>query len=986
MPPDPLIRLPVLICALSLAGLSACGGGGSPTALPVSQTPQTVAAAPVVVEVATTGAVASTSTAADLGNVAWPSNTATVGTARALGVSASLALEGVPEAPIAAAASRVDSTGRQFHVDSSAGDDQRDGRAPVPGIGAAGPWRTLARLMSAGLAPGDTVNLACGSVWHETLRVPASGQVDLPITIRAAQSGCAAPPTVDGSQIIEPTAWVRHVGQVYRATLTSPPLQLQVASGPMHMAHHPNRGHDAADPTSPWAMLAADGNVVSANGRLGSTVLTTGSDLGLPAGAILDAGTRVRVRTNSYIIDEATLVAVEGPRLTLAVPTSYPVLAGWGYLLMGQAWMLDSPGEWHYDTASRQLLAWMPDSGAPAGPVAVTMLATGVDLAGRQHVVLDGISVRRVGTGLQLRNSLGIQVRNCVVQDIVDAGADAANSVQARFESNQFGRTGLDAIAGQATDTGYAIHMTVRNNLVRDSGVVMQGEQAINVPRRNSAAISPGANAVVTGNAVINAAYIGIWALTASEMTDNFVYGACTVIDDCAGIYTGGADNHSRILRNTVVHSRGAPAGKPATARAPQAQGIYLDDLTSGVLVEDNTVIDTDHGIFLHVANRNTVRNNRLFGNRVSQIWLQETPTNATGELYDNVIEGNLIAPVSPQAVGLLLQSSYASTAAFARFDRNRYYDRASAAAVAASTTTGNYLYTLNQWRATRNVGSTEPVEAHGIAVSGLGYAASLVSGGNLVPNGDLAGGLSGWSTWNQTAPSGRVVREGCAVGTCVRYTAGGSPGVLASPNFTVVKGQWYRLTLDIAAETDNQVVPLVVRRGGGGSNGYESISDRSLSFTASRGFSRHTVHFQATKTIVAADALTGDLGARVDIDGISSGQSVSLANLELVSITPDTLTQTVGALINVGAASISQDCPWRVTQGALCSKLVNLADEQPLSWPVQVAARSALIVYAQEPGLLDSDRDGIADVQDGCPDSPAGLAVNARGCALPQR
>jgi len=52
----------------------------------------------------------------------------------------------------------------------------------------------------------------------------------------------------------------------------------------------------------------------------------------------------------------------------------------------------------------------------------------------------------------------------------------------------------------------------------------------------------------------------------------------------------------------------------------------------------------------------------------------------------------------------------------------------------------------------------------------------------------------------------------------------------------------------------------------------------------------------------------------------------------------------------------------------------------------VQVPPHSALIVYAQEPALADADRDGIADAQDECPASPAGQAVNARGCALNQR
>ncbi len=143
---------------------------------------------------------------------------------------------------------------------------------------------------------------------------------------------------------------------------------------------------------------------------------------------------------------------------------------------------------------------------------------------------------------------------------------------------------------------------------------------------------------------------------------------------------------------------------------------------------------------------------------------------------------------------------------------------------------------------------------------------------------------------------------------------------------------------------------------------------------------------FQASKTIVAGDPATGDLGARVDIDGITAGQSVSLANLELVAALPDPMAQTIGALINVGATGIARDCPWRESQPVLCGKLVNLADQQSLSWPVHVPPHSAIVVHVQEPGLVDTDRDGIADTQDLCPGSASGLAVNASGCALSQR
>lgn len=88
--------------------------------------------------------------------------------AHVLSPSASLSLAGVPDQPPAATASPANGAGRSFHLNSATGDGGNDGRSASLGIGS-GPWRTLARLTTSGLAAGDTVLLASGSVWHEPL-------------------------------------------------------------------------------------------------------------------------------------------------------------------------------------------------------------------------------------------------------------------------------------------------------------------------------------------------------------------------------------------------------------------------------------------------------------------------------------------------------------------------------------------------------------------------------------------------------------------------------------------------------------------------------------------------------------------------------------------------------------------------------------------------------------------------------------------------
>ena len=228
-------------------------------------------------------------------------------------------------------------------------------------------------------------------------------------------------------------------------------------------------------------------------------------------------------------------------------------------------------------------------------------------------------------------------------------------------------------------------------------------------------------------------------------------------------------------------------------------------------------------------------------------------------------------------------------------------------------------------------------------------------------------------------------VRQACTPGWCARYAAGASPGILSSPNFSTTATIWYRLSFDASTGIENQLLNVVVRRGGGGTNGYESLSDRSLNVTASRGWKRYSVVFKGTKTIIAADPLTKDLGARVDFQNIAPGANVSIANLELVPIIPaETLTRSE-ILVNPGSNAIQKDCPSLNTQPSLCAIYARLSDNLPVTWPVYLGPRSAEIIYTRDARLVDTDGDGIPDAQDACAGTAAGLGVNSRGCALGQ-
>jgi len=494
----PHSRLGQLVGLAATCLLAACGGGGDDArdlvvraSQPVAALGQALPAAPSSDD-ASLVAIPATQTRETLPSIlATDSSVAPVATAEFVAAAAR------PTATILSAggpilAAAIPATGRIYYVDSRTGNDSSNGTS----VGTS--WKTLAKVAGFALAAGDQVRLACGAVWRETLKVNASGTVALPISVVGYPGGCATPPLIDGSQIIPVASWTRYSGNIYRAPLAQEPSQLLSTAGPMTWAHHPNRGYDATLPASLFARTAADSDNVTSSGRTVSTYLTTGSDLKLPEGASITPGTTLRIRTNAWVIDETTVAAVTGARLSLAKPTSYALKAGWGYYLLGQLWMLDSPGEWYYDKASKALFAWMPDSGAPGAGVAAVTLPLAINLERRQFVQVVGVNIKRVGVGVNMRNSGGSVVRNLNIEDTTAKGIDASASKAGTIESNVINRTGTDAISTVDDGGSWAYNMRIAYNRVSNSGVTYVGEAQVSLPQRSIAAIRSGWRPTIT--------------------------------------------------------------------------------------------------------------------------------------------------------------------------------------------------------------------------------------------------------------------------------------------------------------------------------------------------------------------------------------------------------------------------------------------------------------------------------------------------------
>ena len=684
--------------------------------------------------------------------------------------------------------------------------------------------------------------------------------------------------------------------------------------------------------------------------------------LAMPGNASLTPGLGVSIRTDNFVLEERRVSAVSGSRLTLDQQTRYSIKPGYGYFLTGALWMLDSPGEWYFNPSTGDLYVWMPDGAAPDGRVSLNTLSIGADLKNKAYVDLIGLNIAHVGTGAQLSTATTVRLRNVAISEISGFGIEADSSRSCAVEWSSIAKTGLDAIKAIGGGTkGF----TISDSSVTDSGSLARTDGWRKLPRPALAAINVGPNATISRNQIIGSANNGMFLGQDSTVENNRVSRACMVLNDCGGIYTNFAGANASIVGN-VVNNIGGGLHGDLTKNISQTAGIYLDDHAHDIKVVGNTVTGAAYGVLIHNAYNSTVSGNLIFGNNRYQIWMQEQTgkVRANGDIYGNRIESNQLVPVAG-GPSVFMESYIGDTGDFAVFSNNHYSALLSPRPIGESWPTGSISYNFSEWQASGQ-------DTGGRVSLPVGYASFLSKGGNIVPNGNLANNRTGWTWWNSTAPYGQIAVLNCNFGPCLRLAAGATATILSSPNFSVTAQQWYRVSFDAATSNADQPISVLVRRGGGSAN-YDPLVPGPESFPGSTDWRRYSFVFQSAQTTIAHDPATGELGARVDFEGIQPGSSITVARLEVVPLTRSEAAMQLRLQLNPSSSSASIPCSPQDEAAGLCDKFVYLTNGSAVNWSSAVEPLSGHAIYSLDTSLVDTDGDGVADAQDACPANAAG-------------
>ena len=890
-----------------------------------------------------------------------------------------------------------------YYVDSARGDDAWSGTLPLRS-GSSGPWKSLARLNSATLMPGDVVKFRAGSDWSETLQLrngvqyTVHGVLPRPI-IRGSNdiAGLAWAPVPD-----RPNVWVADTAGTVLQGSQARHLFIETAAGSVQRltrARWPNPGEGvfarAGAGKSQFARAGAVSLTENTESFDGTLRDATDSWASRPAADLV--GAMVYARTSNYTLVRFEVMGASAGQLQLQARRMDDPLVprpGWnnadfwrmpvgaGYRLENKLWMLDQPGEWVHDTSAGKVYVRLPDN---TSPTALRNAGHKLMAAVRDHAVV-GQNVTQTRdlriSGLDLR-----QTRRAALQ---------INDTKARFVLNDLvvsdtGGRGIDLERSSGLTGSVVSNSVVRNT---DAEGINVGERSANISVNANAVqgvgrgfwalagIALGTGGEARGNQVSDTAYIGIHSWKQNVVDGNVVRNVCLELDDCGGIYTVGywatrsdpkhhlnsTFSNNLVLGNTA---RTAPAmldGRPDdNVRVSDTKGIYLDDYAGKVTVTGNQVTGFDAGTMIHLGRDNTFTGNVFFNNERSQVWMLEDLSSPNqnhcegaancdpdNPLVGNVFTGNVLVTNRPTTPLIEMDSGYAGVNDFATFSGNRLGLRMDPTGwvpplvmrwtAPVSPRAGNRVQGAVQWNAWKPNWDT--------TASALGQAESTLeaTGTNLAVNGNLAEGPWGWFGWNGnvTFVSGAECAAGqspCAKVTRTGTAASSNPVVnVAQVNAVTIKPNTaYLLSFDARS---SGTTPASVDAG---IRDQDSITVPAWDVAIRRTVSVGSTWQNHQRYLLTTGGATNIALELTTVPG-QPGDVVYLDNIRLVEMAAQ--AAPFPTVTNETGTALSVDCLARF--GVACNDLVDMQTGAPVSTGTtfSVPPRSAKVLHNRQSPL----------------------------------
>ncbi|WOO40064.1 right-handed parallel beta-helix repeat-containing protein [Rubellicoccus peritrichatus] len=263
---------------------------------------------------------------------------------------------------------------------------------------------------------------------------------------------------------------------------------------------------------------------------------------------------------------------------------------------------LDQPGEWAIDRTNRMLYVWPDNSSASSNEISLAMNQNLLIANNTRHIHFENLTFQdTTGDAIILNQCEDVTIIGCTITKTGGWGVKINHGFRCEVIScdlNHLGEGGIQAIGGLRHNLTPGEHLIENCHISDFAQKVSTYRPAVelkgvgNGARHNLIHDTPHSALMFDGNNHL--------------IEYNIIHDVALHASDTGAIYTCTRDWSKRgtVIRNNLVHA----LGKPLDGAGCRA--IYLDDHTSGVIIDKNIVTMSSVGIHIGGGKDNIVNNN----------------------------------------------------------------------------------------------------------------------------------------------------------------------------------------------------------------------------------------------------------------------------------------------------------------------------------------------------------------------------------------
>jgi len=520
---------------------------------------------------------------------------------------------------------------------SSSGDDINNS-----GLSESSPWKTIGKVNSVfpSLNPGDKILFKRGDTFYGTIIVTKSGTAAARIVIGSYGSG--EKPVITGFKNL--TDWSDEGNGIYSAPLSSEALtnMVTVNGNQIAMGRFPDAGS----------------NLVFESFKSSPLSIT---DTGL-GDAVNWTGAEAVINVNDWSLDRCRISSHSGDVLIYsnlgsgAVPTN----SGRYYFIQNNIKCLSTDNEWFHSFSDSRFYIFSNPSDKT---IKVSCLNYLISNNSYDYITIDGLNLTgAILFAIHMPNgSTYCTVQNCTVSNIGESGIRCDNASYHLYDNNFM--TDINRSAIYCNNSGY---FRITNNTIKNTGIIPGG--SFRATQNDGLYLYSCNNSVVQYNSITNTGYNGIYITgSKTEIINNYINFPCILLNDGGGIYTSGGGYTGRVFSGNIILNSGA-----GNVNATLAEGIYLDEYSANVTVNNNTIANSKFaGIKNHKGYNNIITSNTIFNNGTG-IFLQNSSV-ASGAIHDLNINKNIIVASDKAQIALRFYSLADDLPVFGTADYNYY-------------------------------------------------------------------------------------------------------------------------------------------------------------------------------------------------------------------------------------------------------------------------------------------------------------------------